>query len=70
MAMARQFHRYLHEYREDVSVPEGMHVSPRALFQKMVMAMIRRRVRVPTQEDAAMLRGVAAIVDMGVESIH
>ncbi len=59
MAMARQCHRYWREHREDVSVPPGMRVYTRALFQKMVASMVRRRVPVPTRQDASVLCGMA-----------
>ena len=59
MAMARQCHRYLREHTDEVHVPQGMRVYPRALFQKMLASMVRRRVPVPTQQDASTLRGMA-----------
>lgn len=60
LATARLLHRYLREHNESVTVPVGMRVSSRPLFQKMVAAMVRRRSHpVPTPGDAATLRGMA-----------
>lgn len=61
MTMARQCHRYLREHTDEVHVPEGMRVYPRALFQQMLKSMliVHSRTPVPTPQNAATLRGMA-----------
>ena len=61
MTMARQCHRYLREHTDEVHVPEGMRVYPRALFQQMLASMliVHSRTPVPTPQNAATLRGMA-----------
>ena len=61
MTMARQCHQYLREHTDEVHVPQGMRVYPRALFQQMLASMliVHSRTPVPTPQNAATLRGMA-----------